>query len=435
MPVREYKSCCNFMNNPRAKLADIVATIEEACSRQCPKGEHVLVMQDTTEVNYSAHEGRFKITDPDLGVLSNGRYTGLWAHAGLAVSATTQLPFGLCHVEVNHRPFVRAIRSNNEREKLPLQEKASYRWWQTVHKSRLCLPQASQVTIIGDRESDIYELFSQRPDQHTHILVRSNADRITADGVKISTALSKQPWDGCQTIELAGNQHRHGRMATLRFRWCSLVITPSAVRKKLFNEFPQTQVWAIQIEEIPASVPIGEQPIHWRLLTTHPVESLQMAQQVTQWYVLRWLIEELFRILKQGLNVEQSQFETGIALKKLLTLSLEASWKIVLMKQERRGEKQLAASCCFNKEQIQVLKALQPTLEGKTYQQQNPFSKESLAWAAWLIARLGGWKPAPLDKRPFGVISLCRGMQTFNKQFQGWLIAMTMLQDPNSFPT
>ena len=185
---------------------------------------------------------------------------------------------------------------------------------------------------------------------------------------------------------------------------------------------------------MPESVPEGEDPIHWRLLTTHPVESLEMAMLLVEWYALRWLIEELFRILKQCLKVEESQFETGIALKKLLLLSAEASWKTLLMKQERQGLHKTEASHCFSIEEIAFLKTLQPGLEGNTARQKNPHPPETLAWAAWLVAILGGWKPAPLEKRPFGVVSLARGMKVFYERHQGWLMAMS-LQNPDRKPT
>lgn len=123
-----------------------------------------------------------------------------------------------------------------------------------------------------------------------------------------------------------------------------------------------------------------------------------------------------------------------MALKKLLALSLNTAWKTLLLKQEREGEHHQPASMCFSEQEIVLLRALQASLQGSTIKQQNPHQKGSLAWAAWLIARLGGWKPAPLDKRPFGVISLCRGMQVFQQRYQGWQLAQH-LQNPETFPT
>lgn len=407
----------------------------ESCAARCPEDGHVLVLQDTSEVNYNNHNGRFKVNDPDLGVLSNNKSTGLLLHAGLAVSAHTQLPFGIAHAQVEHRPFERVLRTSLEREMLPLEEKESYRWLETMQQSRRVLKQAASVTMVGDRESDIYELFAERPDRDTHLLVRSHTDRRTVNGDKLSDCLARSPWQGSKIVAVSANEHRSARQAVLQVRYTSVMLPPPAKRKSLLQDYSYQQVWLVELLETPDSVPPQEDPIHWRLLTTHSATSLEDALQISEWYTLRWLIEELFRILKQGLNVEESQFERGAALKKLLLLSLQTSWKILLMKQERQGNNQQDASACFSSQQVDFLQAMQPQLEGSTAKQCNPHPSKSLAWAAWLIARLGGWKPSPLDKRPFGVVSLARGMQAFQQRWQGWQMAQQYAQNPQTFPT
>lgn len=416
---------------------ELMSQISQDCALQCPEGGHVLVLQDTTEVNYHSHNGRFKVNDPDLGVLSNNTSTGLLLHAGLVVEAESKLPIGLSSVHVWNRAFERAAKSSLEREMQPLEEKESYRWLQTMQQSRVCLQKASQVTVIGDRESDIYELFGSLPDEHTHVLVRSNTDRLTASGEKLSTCLARQVWQGHTRVVVQGSPQRPTREANLQVRWTQIGLAPPAKRKSLLKNYPQVlKVWAVELLETPDSVSPGEEAVHWRLLTTHPVVSLMDALQIAHWYALRWLIEELFRILKsKGMQVEDSQFETGAALKKLLVLALATGWKILLMKQERQGQNNQPASVCFQAEEITLLKALQPALEGSTPKQQNPHQEETLAWAAWLIARLGGWKPADLDKRPFGVIALVRGMKAFKQQWQGWKAAKEFMQNFDTFPT
>jgi hypothetical protein len=72
--------------------------------------------------------------------------------------------------------------------------------------------------------------------------------------------------------------------------------------------------------------------------------------------------------------------------------------------QERDGKDQLPASNVFSEPETETLEVLCPTLEGNTRRQQNPHPPESLAWAAWIISRLGGWncyyKPAgPITMR------------------------------------
>ena len=273
-------------------MTKVAGELSEACAVNCPLGQHVLVVQDTSEVNYNSHNGRLKVNDPDLGVLSNNKSTGLLLHAGLAVCADSQLPFGLAHAQVGHRPFERTFRTSLEREMQPLEEKESYRWLETVHKSRACLHKASQLTVIGDRESDIYELFADRPD-NTHLLVRSHPDRLTANRKKLSACLAQSPWQGHKTVTVSANEHRSARLAVLQLRYTQVILPPPAKRKSLLPGYADQQIWVVEVLETSDSVPPDEAPIHWRLLTTHRIESLRDALQITEWYTLRWLIEEL----------------------------------------------------------------------------------------------------------------------------------------------
>jgi hypothetical protein len=55
----------------------------------------------------------------------------------------------------------------------------------------------------------------------------------------------------------------------------------------------------------------------------------------------------------------------------------------------------------FEPDDIPLLEAWCAKLEGKTERQKNPHPKGSLAYAAWVCARLGGWtgyygKPGPV---------------------------------------
>jgi hypothetical protein len=63
-----------------------------------------------------------------------------------------------------------------------------------------------------------------------------------------------------------------------------------------------------------------------------------------------------------------------------------------------------------------------PRFEGKTEKQKNPYPRNNLAWAAWIIARLGGWK-GYASQRPPGVIIFHDGWMRFHDILDGWRIA------------
>jgi hypothetical protein len=156
------------------------------------------------------------------------------------------------------------------------------------------------------------------------------------------------------------------------------------------------------------------------LLTTHQVDDAAMAWQVVAWYRQRWIIEQFFRTLKQqGLQLEDSQLETADRLIKLTAIAARAACTIMQMVQARDGTSAQAASIAFSPAEIETLHALLPEVEGKTDLQKNPHPPNSLAWAAWIIAKLGGWDGYPKSKPP-GPITFRHGFEYFRSIAYGW---------------
>lgn len=87
--------------------------------------------------------------------------------------------------------------------------------------------------------------------------------------------------------------------------------------------------------------------------------------------------------------------------------------------QARDGRSAESAEIAFTPAEIDTLKALLPELEGKTALQKNPHPSKSLAWAAWIIAKLGGWDGYPKSKPP-GPITFRHGLQYFQSVAHGW---------------
>ncbi len=142
------------------------------------------------------------------------------------------------------------------------------------------------------------------------------------------------------------------------------------------------------------------------------------------WYRQRWHIEQLFRTLKrQGLRLEQSVIEDGEALEKLAVIALiAATITMQLVLARAAGGQDTPASRVFDAEQIEVLRALQRKLQGRTLKQQNPHRPDSLAWASWTIARLGGWTGYRSDKST-GPITMRDGLERFNGIVDGYKLA------------
>lgn len=80
------------------------------------------------------------------------------------------------------------------------------------------------------------------------------------------------------------------------------------------------------------------------------------------------------------------------------------------------------ADLVFDPTQQACLNQIAPTLDGRTTKQQNPYPPGSLAWVAWLIARLGGWSGYHSQRFP-GIVTLYRGLRQFKAIFIGWHLA------------
>ena len=209
---------------------------------------------------------------------------------------------------------------------------------------------------------------------------------------------------------------RQARQAKLQLRFGRLSILPPG---RLQPQSQPIDLYFVEALESAESVPAKEQPVHWRLLTTHCVQDLQQAQVCLRWYRQRWQIEQLFRTLKkQGLRLESSQLESRESFEKLTVLAVGVSVRTLQLVQAREGS-QLRVGQVFSVKEVEVLRVLSTTLEGRTKQQQNPHQGSSLAWAAWIIARLGGWKGHARERKA-GPITMFHGLQRFEQLSEGF---------------
>ncbi|HEY5313010.1 MAG TPA: hypothetical protein VIK18_10845 [Pirellulales bacterium] len=128
----------------------------------------------------------------------------------------------------------------------------------------------------------------------------------------------------------------------------------------------------------------------------------------------------------QGLQLEDSQLGSAERLVKLAAVATKAACVDIQLTQERDGKHQMPAANVFTEPEIETLAALGPTLEGKTERQQNHHPVSSLAWAAWIVARLGGWN---CYYKPPGPITFRRGMEQFHAIHRGRQLEMRLQRE------
>jgi len=387
-----------FLHNDRVTPSEMVATARTRTAGLV-QGRHVLVIQDTTSLR------------------DDGDQRSLHLHPAIAVDASDGALLGLVDAVFLHRRGGKRGQHNNQ----PFAEKESRRWLDASIQAA-CLAQAgaSGVTVIGDREGDIYEMFACRPAK-TELVIRVQHDRVLDDGARLFDCTAALAELGRETVVIPAAPGRPAREAVLALRARSVrPRRPHRNRAREAAALPAAITLSL-VEAREINAPAGVTPAHWRLLTTHGVTSLVEAQRITHFYRQRWTIEQLFRVMKtKGFDIEAVRVSEGGAFENLATATLIAAIQVLQMVRARDGDGGRALADAFEAGEQGVLEAVCATLEGKTARQKNPHAKGSLAYGAWVCARLGGWtgyygKPGP--------IVILQGLLRFKAIRHGWQLA------------
>ena len=366
-----------FLRNAAVTTAEMIAVAAQRTAERCA-GRRVLAIQDTT-------------------VIRSDGGGGLYLHPVLVVDAEDNAILGLAHACFLSR---NAGQSQARRNK-PIGAKQSQRWLAGAQAASEVCAQASEITVIADRESDIFAAFAQCP-QGTELLIRAAQDRCLEDGGKLFARADGLAVMGRAGLDLPARPGRKARQAQVEIRFTSIAL--ARPRNALPEGLTETvTLWLVDVRD--SNPPPGE-TLHWRLLTTHRIEDVAQAFAVIDLYRRRWAIEQLFRTMKsQGFDIEGVLVEDQAPLQRLAMATLIAAVTVQQLVHARDGSHGLAplrpVLDAFEAEDVPLLEAFCKKLEGKTARQKNPHPKGSLAYAAWVCARLGGWtgyygKPGPL---------------------------------------
>jgi len=414
---KEAIAAYRFFNNEKITMDTLSKALVDPIAPEVA-GKHVLCIQDTTEINYSRHSGRLKASDSELGPVTNKWEAGFFLHPSLVLDAETGMALGFADVQVWNRHWDQADRHERDYSRQPIEEKESYRWLQSGEAAQARLTQASRVTIVADREADIYRFYSRNED--CDLVIRSRTNRRTSEGI-LSDYLPKLPVSGEIKLKVRSNNGRKKREAHMEVRFSALrLLRP---KNNMKGEAPWADLHVVEVLE--KGAPATEEAIHWCLLTTHVVTTLAEALLVVGYYKARWQIEQLFRLLKkESLALEAAQLERGSALKKLCIMSLHVALVQLQLVTAREGNAPVKASLVWTPAAIAFLRVLQPELEGNTKKQQCSHQAGTLAWTSWIIGRLGGWK-GYASQSPPGPITMRRGLEQFMSA--GWKLAQNNL--------
>ena len=358
-----------FLRNPSVMPEEM---IETALARTCAlvKGRHILAIQDTTSLRDDGKQSKHQL------------------HPTIAVDADDGALLGVVGASFLRHTARQTVHCN----KRPFAEKDSHRWLEATREAaKLVAAGAACVTVVADREGDIYDEFALRP-AATELLIRCHHDRVLADGMRLHACTEGLSELGREIVHVPASPGHAKRDAVVALYAREVtLLRPKRNRAAETAKLPP-KVTLTYVEAREVGAPAGTTPLHWRLLTTHSVTSQAEARRIIGFYRRRWTIEQLFRTMKtKGFNIEAVLMEDELAFENLVTATLIAAVKVLQMVHARDGTTKRPVEDVFDPEDRPALEAVCAKLEGKTAKQKNPHPQGSLAYAAWVCARLGGW--------------------------------------------
>jgi len=403
------KAAYRFFANPKVEEGDILAGHFAATkARYAVSHGPILLLQDTTEFTYqrrnphevgftkSVNSGRDK-----EGRLRHHAVCGILMHSSLVVTQEG-LPLGLCAVKFWNRDKFKGtaqLKRKVNQTRVPIEAKESVRWLDNLRQSIDLLGEPERCVHVGDRESDIYELYCLARELGTHFVVRTVVDRLAGNGDHtVKSEMRDAPSAGAHSIEVRTDDDTVERV-TLDIQYKRIHVCPPIGKQK---RYPSLDLTVIHASEIGA--PAGRKPILWKLVTDLDVNNLEEALEKIRWYAMRWKIEVFHKILKSGCRAEDAKLRTADRLTNLVALFCIVSWRVMWMTMVARADPEADPTVAFTAKEITILDRL---IADSGNRGAKP---RTLQFYLTKLARLGGYLARTSDPPPGNTV-IWRGLR------------------------
>ena len=415
----ELKAYYRFINKKHARMnpEGILSGHRRETIRRIKGYPLVLAVRDTTDLNFSE---RLHCNDlGDIGKNQTGTVSqGLKMHSLLPLSETG-LPLGVLGTTI----YASHFESKKKTQDRPIEEKESYRWLRDIDELAKLSEWApdTELIAVGDRESDMFELFDyrRRKARHIHLLVRAQYDRcLKADPHNLFAHLEALPLMGEAQITVPRQREKESklsrpgrialpaRQAKIQLRWGKVTIAAPDNTPQTSRMSP-VELWALLVTEV--NPPEGATPLRWVLLTTVPIESCKQAVRCLRWYTRRWRIEEWHRVLKSGCRIEAHQHQSAAKLACAIAIDAVMAWRVMLLTLLGREAPNLRADLIFEPWECRLLEALQPLVAPETMRGQKKglfASPPRMSSSLDLVARSIETPVSCLDLKPSSAVSV-----------------------------
>jgi hypothetical protein len=337
------------------------------------KCQRVLVIQDTTDLDFSERlhcNGLGDIGKNQTGAVSQG----VKMHSSLAVSEKG-VPLGVLKTQIYASHYDETKKAQDR----PIEEKESYRWLTTIddlNEAAEYLPE-TELIAIGDRESDMFELFDyrRRKAPGVQLLVRAKHNRCLEEhSRKLFDHLDALPVMAQARIEVPRQREKKSkpskpgrialpaRTAHVDVKWDKVTLSPPDTPQT--RDLEPVEIYALSVAE--PHPPEGAKALRWVLLTTVPIRSRKEALLCLRWYTMRWRIEEWHRVLKSGCHIESHQHHTADRLARAISIDAVIAWRVMLLALLGREIPEMPCELLFSSWECRLLETLQPLVAPDT---------------------------------------------------------------------
>jgi hypothetical protein len=383
------KATYRFYANPRVTADMLRLGFTTDTAQRCLEQDVLLVVQDTTSLNFTRLH-----TIPELGPIdSGGLARGVHVHTALAVTTSGQI-IGILDQQYWARP--------QPGQPGPA-EKESAKWIIGLDGARAAVYGAAgerpvpRLIHLMDREGDAYEVMMAVEDAGDSAIIRCAQNRRVDDPLATAhEAVRSQPVLCRTTVAVDRKAGVPQRQAWVDVRSMRVTLVPD------LPKYPHAWAMTWNLVEVwePAPPP-GSEPVHWLLWTREPAATTDEALEVVRKYTCRWPIEEVHLVLKSGCEVEDLRLETWDGLEKAVTVNAAVAARIVSLRDLARQTPEAPATEVLSTDEVEVLvcrfgKGIKP-------------SELTIGQAVLWIGRLGGHLNRKRDGMP-GVRTLWRGL-------------------------
>lgn len=386
-----------FLDNPSVTPEDILSGHREALYDRTKQEDVVIVAQDTTFITHLIDNG-----DKGYGTITASDTEQYLLHPAVVFN-DRGVNLGVMGADFWQRG---ESLDREVRRRQPIEEKESYRWLEGYDCACELQNQAPETLVIsvGDRESDIHELYDyaqlQALSRRAEFIVRAKLNR----RIEKKDGEIDYLWEVMAASQSLGRHTfmtpRTRRKAPRKVSVDLFVETVTLLGRENDGKNPVTLYAVFAKEQRP---PTGEEGVEWMLLTSLPVEDFNTAQTIVGWYKQRWEIEIYFRLLKQGCKIAKLRLETQARLHNAISVYLIVAWRLHFITMMSRDYPEIAADYIYSAREWQTIYTM-------CLKKKPPKHPPSIRETTRMLARLGGFLARKHDGEP-GIQTLWIGYQ------------------------